>query len=155
MCVFPSALQPSLPAVLAPAPPETRCTYTQADASRVTGLSRRQLEWLAERGVVRPALRRQGGRRAYLSFEQLMVLTVLARLGLDPSSPAARRLAGELQEDGPRFLYCDGRLAWRSDRDPAEELCGPAVLMACDVHAVSWRVREQLDRLGLPYPERR
>jgi hypothetical protein len=140
--------------VLAVAPHEVSYTYTLVDAARVTDLTKRQIEGLVELEVVTPSLLRPGGRRCYLSFAQLVTLTLISRLGLDPGSRQASAVSRQLNElDGPRYLYLEGNRCWRTDSSATEELnAGAPVLMVCDISALQWRVRERLDQAQLPAP---
>jgi len=83
----PSEAADNFRAVISPAPP----SYTMADAIAVTGVTRAQLEHLADIGVLAPSITRPGGKRRYYAFSELVALRALSEL-LATDVTAARQL---------------------------------------------------------------
>lgn len=138
--------------------------YTIAQASTITGLSRRRLEYLAQTGLVCPSLRRPGGKRRYYSFFELVELRTIARLrgaGEERISlQQVRRVVRELEKVRDRplrsctLLSDGGKIFWLEEDSKAliDVLGQWQVVLAVSLHGLEWEVRRELHRLDLPAP---
>jgi DNA-binding transcriptional MerR regulator len=131
-------------------------TFSSVDASRIAGVSLRQLQWWDERKVVSP--RHEGHKRVY-SAEEVLEITVIAELRRKGFSlqkirrvlkflqrEMGRRLADVLAAESDLHLVTDGKsifLEERQDRiiDILKNARQPMFLVS---------VSDQVRRLGVP-----
>jgi DNA-binding transcriptional MerR regulator len=135
--------------------------YTIAQASRIVGATRRQLEYWAETDLVAPALTRPGGRRRLYTFFDLVELRTLLRLRSEGQVPLQRlrKVIAELEgvRDRPlrtcTLISAHQRVFLVEDNDTViEVLREEQLVMALSIEGLEFEVRREIKRRGLPAP---
>lgn len=138
--------------------------YTIAHASRVTGHTRNQLEFLDRSGLLSPRPLRPHSRRRHFEFFDLVVLRALARMRGDGPDRLSERRARQIVQAlaglrgralTGRWLVSDGSSAFWLDHGSAAHVASrtrSALLVMVDLHAIEHEVRRELARVQLPAP---
>lgn len=139
--------------------------YTAVQAAKITGLTRRRLDYLAAKGLVAPSIQRPGGRRRYYSYFELVELRTIRQLTDGDDRTSMRKIRAVVDalaeiRDRP-LLTCtlvvrDGDVLWSDEENRmlVDVLRGfQAVLVAVNLWSVEAEVRRLLSMERLPVPE--
>jgi DNA-binding transcriptional MerR regulator len=148
------------PSSIAPQP----VGYTIAQTARIVGVTRRQLEYWAETGLIAPSVVKPGGKRKLYSFFDLVELRTLGRLRAegDVTLQRMRKVIAELEKvrDRPlatcRLVAADGNVFMVDDSDGETilvEVLNRWQLVTCvSLLGLEYEVRREMGRIGLPAP---
>jgi DNA-binding transcriptional MerR regulator len=140
--------------------------YTAVQAARITGLTTRRLAYLAEKGLVVPALTRRGGKRLHYSFLDLIELRTIASMTAGEnriSTQRVRQVVEALRELHDRPLLtctlavCGGQVHWADERTRTlyDVTRGFQTALVVDLGNVEHDVRRALALEGLNPPGER
>lgn len=136
--------------------------YSIRQAARVSGVTRRQIEYWLQTDLVRQSVTVPGRARPLFSFFDLVELRTIARLRDDGriSLQKVRRVVGELEKVRDRplrtcTLLSDGRRIYYVDEDGGtivDVLHEWQTVIAVSLHRVEFEVRAELSLAGLQAP---
>lgn len=145
-----------------PAGPARPVGYTIEQAARLTGVTRRQIEYWVKTDLVRQTVQVDGWKRRLFSFFDLVELRTVARLRDDGriSLQRVRRVVRELEKVRDRplrqcTLLTDGATVYYVAEESGaviDVLSSWQTVIAVSLDGVEWELRRELAEQGLPVP---